>query len=192
MPHSRNAAGGSIPTYQLEDNRQSSALPASTSEDAEEDTVTAAVTARSTAVTAVAVEAEGPGQSADPEAIRAKVTHRAYRNMRVSVTILKRHQGLEEKHIYSFDVTDPTFEKEIFSELIANEEEDETGVDDEPPPEFQPYDDNPEGPNVHVEEETEVINIGTVEDIKQVRISARLSPQARGESRWTLAKLEPS
>ena len=42
------------------------------------------------------------------------------------------------EHICSFDVTDPTFEKEILSELIAYEEEDETGVneDDEPLPEF--------------------------------------------------------
>ena len=93
MPHSGNAAGGNSPTYQLKDNRQPSALPASTSEDAEEDTVTAAVAARSTIVTAVAAEAEGPGQSADLETIRAKVTHRAYRNTRVSMTILKCHQG---------------------------------------------------------------------------------------------------
>ena len=72
------------------------------------------------------------------------------------------------EHIYSFDVTDPTFEKEILSKLIAYEEEDEIGIDenDEPLLEFQPFDDDPEGPNLHVEEETEVINIGTAEDIK--------------------------
>ena len=67
--------------------------------------------------------------------------------------------------------------------MIAYEEEDETGIDedDEPLPEFQPFDDDLEGPNLHVEEETELINISTVEDIMQVCISARLSPQARAE-----------
>ena len=97
----------------------------------------------------------------------------------MSVTILKRHQGQEAEHICSFDVTDLTFEKEILFELIAYEEEDKTGINenDKPLPEFQPFDD-PEGPNLHVEEETGVINISTANDIKQVRISARLSPQA--------------
>ena len=101
----------------------------------------------------------------------------------MSVTILRRHQDQEAEHIHSFDITDPIFEKEILSELIVYEEEDDTGVNenDEPPPEFQPYDDDPEGPNLHVEEETEVVNIGTVEDVKEVRISAQLSPQARAE-----------
>ena len=46
-------------------------------------------------------------------------------------------------------------------------------------PEFWPYDDDPEGPNLHVEEETEAVNIGTVEEAIEVRISAQLSPQAR-------------
>ena len=73
------------------------------------------MTARSTAVIAVVAEAEGPSQSADLEAIRTEVTHRAYRNTRVSVTILKRHQSQDAEHICSFDVTDPTFEKEILS-----------------------------------------------------------------------------
>ena len=101
--------------------------------------------------------------------------------MRVSVTILRHHQGQDAERIYSFDITDPTFTKEILSELIAYEEEDEIGVDedDEPLLEFQPYDDDPEGPNLHVGEETECVNIGTAEDIKEVRISAKLSPQAR-------------
>ena len=92
--------------------------------------------------------------------------------------ILKRHEGQEVEHIHSFDITDPTFEKEILSELIAYGEEDDTGVDenDEPPPEFQPYDDDPEGPNLHVEEEIEVVNIGIAEDVKEVRISTQLSP----------------
>ena len=101
----------------------------------------------------------------------------------MSVTILRRHQDQEAEHIHCFDITDPTFEKEILSELIAYEEEDDTGVDenDEPPPKFQPYDDDPEGPNLHVKEETEAVNIGTAANIKKVRISARLTPQARAE-----------
>ena len=47
-------------------------------------------------------------------------------------------QGREVEQICSFDVTDPTFEKEILSEFIAYEEEDETGTDenDEPLLEF--------------------------------------------------------
>ena len=87
------------------------------------------------------------------------------------------------EHIFSFDVTDTTFEKEMLSELIAYEAEDDTGIveNDEPPPEFQPYDDDPEGPNLHVEEGTEVINISTTEDVKEVCINAKLSPQARAE-----------
>ena len=109
--------------------------------------------------------------------------HRVYRNTRVSVTILRHRQGQEAEHIFSFDVTDPTFEKEILSKLIAFEEEDYPGIDegDEPLPEFKPYDDDPERPNLHVEEETECVNIGTAEDIREVRISANLSPQARAE-----------
>ena len=100
--------------------------------------VAAVVAAKVVAATAMAEEAEGPGQSVDPEAIRAEVAHRGYRNTQVSVTILKRHQGQEEEHICPFDVTDPTFEKEILSELIAYEEEDETDIDenDEPLLEF--------------------------------------------------------
>ena len=94
------------------------------------------------------------------------------------MTILKHHQGQDAEQICSFDVTNPTFEKEILSELIAYEEED-TGIEenDEPLPEFQPFGDDPEGPNLHVEEETEIINIGTAEDIKQVHISTKLSPK---------------
>ena len=71
----------------------------------------------------------------------------------MSVTILRCHQSQEVEHIHSFDITDPIFEKKILSELIAYGEEDDTGVDenDEQPPEFQPYDNDPEGPNLHVE-----------------------------------------
>ena len=71
----------------------------------------------------------------------------------MSVTILSHHQDQEAEHIHSFDITNPTFEKEILSELIAYEEEDDIGVDenDEPPPEFLPYDDDLEGRNLHVE-----------------------------------------
>ena len=99
------------------------------------------------------------------------------------MTILKRQQGQNAEHIYSFDVTDPTFKKEVLSELIAYEEEDDIGADDhyESTPEFLPHDDDSEGPNLHVEEETEVINIGTAEEVKEVRISAKLSLQARVE-----------
>ena len=59
----------------------------------------------------------------------------------MSVTILRCHQDQEAEHVHSFDITDLTFEKEILSELIAYEEEDNTGVDenDESSPEFQPY-----------------------------------------------------
>ena len=112
------------------------------------------------------------------EVARVKVAHRGYRNTWVSVTILKCHQGQEAKHIHSFDITDPTFEKEIPSELIAYGEEDDTGEDenDGPSLEFRPYDDDPEGPNLHVEEEMEVVNIGTAEEARKVRISTQLSP----------------
>ena len=76
---------------------------------------------------------------------------------------MRHYQGQEAEHIHSFDITDPSFEKEILSELIAYGEEDDTSIDenDEPSPEFQPNDDDPKGPNLHVEEETEVINIST-------------------------------
>ena len=106
------------------------------------------------------------------------VTHRAYKNTRVSVTILRRHPDQEAEPVHSFDITDPTFEKEILSELIACKEEGDLGVDenDESSPEFQPYDDDSKGPNLHVEEETEVINVDTVEDVREVRISALLPP----------------
>ena len=94
------------------------------------------------------------------------------------MTILRRHQGQEAEHIHSFDIIDPTFKKEILSKLIAYGEEDDAGIDenDEPSLEFQPYDDDPKGPNLHVEEKTEVINIGTAKDVKEVRISTQLSP----------------
>ena len=95
------------------------------------------------------------------------------------MTILKR-QGQSTEHILSFDVIDPTFEKEIPSELIAYKEEDDqeedVGVEEEAMPEFQRYDDDPGGPNHHVKEETEVINIGTAEEVNEVRISAKLTP----------------
>ena len=54
------------------------------------------------------------------------------------MTILRHHQDQEAERVHSFDITDPTFEKEILSELIAYEEEGDTGVDenDEPSPEF--------------------------------------------------------
>ena len=89
MPHTSSTASGSSPINQPKDYYQSSTLPASTSENTEEESLT--VTVGSTAVTTLAVEAEGPGQSADLEAIRAEVAHRGYKNTRVSVTILKRH-----------------------------------------------------------------------------------------------------
>ena len=122
-------------------------------------------------------------QSAGPEATQAEVTDRAYRNTQVSVTILRRHQDQEAEHIHSFNITNPTFEKEILSELIAYEEEDDIGAgeNDEPPPEFQPYDEDLEGPNLHVEEETEAINIDTALDVKEVYINVQLAPQARAE-----------
>ena len=95
------------------------------------------------------------------------------------MTISKR-QGQSTEHIHTFDVTDPIFKKEILSELIIYEEEDdqeeEVGVEEEATPEFQPYDDDPEGPNLHVEEETEDINIGTAKEVKEVCISSKLTP----------------
>ena len=91
MPHASGTASGSSPINQLEDYHQSSTLPASTSENTKEESLI--VTTESTAVTALAVEVEGPSPSADPEAVRAEVAHQGYRNTRVSVTILKRHQG---------------------------------------------------------------------------------------------------
>ena len=125
------------------------------------------------------VEVERPGLSIGPKTTEAEVTQCRYKNTRVSVTILKR-QGQSVEHILSFDVTDPIFEKEILSEHIAYEEEDDQeediGVEEEATLEFQPYDDDPEGPNLNVEEETEVINIGIAEEVKEVRISARLTP----------------
>ena len=135
------------------------------------------------AVTAVPEQTAQSGQSARPGATQADATHRAYKNTRVSVTILRHHQDQEVEPVHSFDITDPIFEKEILSELIAYEEEDDTGVgeNDEPLPEFQPYDDDLKGPNLHVKEETEAINIGTAADVKEVRISAQLAPQARAE-----------
>ena len=136
MPHASSTASGSCPINQSKDHYQSSTLPASTLVNAEEESLT--VTAGSTAVTTLAAEAEEPGQSADPEAIRAEIAHRGYRNTRVSVTILRHHQGREAEHICSFDITDSTFEKEVLSELVAYEEEDEAGrgKNDEPSPEF--------------------------------------------------------
>ena len=186
--------GDSTQISRPEGSYPSPTLPASTSENAE--VGTAAVVAQAVtevtvsvvpavqatlAVTAVSEQAEQPDQSAGPGATQADITHRAYRNTRMSVTILRRHQDQEVEYVHSFDITDLTFEKEILSELIAYEEEDDTGVDenDERPPEFQPYDDDLEGPNLHVEEETEVVNIGTVEDVKEVCISTQLLPQAR-------------
>ena len=117
------------------------------------------------------------------EVARTEIVHRGYKNTRVSVTILKRHQGQEVEHLHSFDITNPTFEKEILSELIAYGEEDDAGEveNDGPSPEFRPYDDDPKGPNLHVEEETEVVNIGTAEEAREVRISAQLLPRARVE-----------
>ena len=94
------------------------------------------------------------------------------------MTILKRHRGQDAERIYSFDVTDRTFETEVLSELIAYGEEDDTGLDeyDESVPEFQPHHNDLEGPNLYVEEKTEVVNIGAAGETKEVRISAELSP----------------
>ena len=178
MPHSSSAASGDRQISPLEDSRSFLTLPTSTSGNVEEKTATVTTAIAAQEVAAATRQEEQLDQSVGPEATQAEVTHRAYRNTQVSVTILRRHQGQETEHIHSFDITDPTFEKEILSELIAYEEEDDTGVDenDEPPPEFQPYDDDPEGPNLHIEEETEVINIGTAEEVKEVCINAQLSP----------------
>ena len=99
------------------------------------------------------------------------------------MTILKR-QGQSTEHILSFDVTDPIFEKEILLELIAYGEEDDLegeGVEEEATLDFRPYDADPEGPNLHIEEETEVINIGISKEVKEVRINAKLTPQARAK-----------
>ena len=184
MPRSGNAVGNHRQISHSEGSRQSDVPLASTSEDVKEEAAATMTTAIVAQVMATTIEqAEELDQSVNLETARAEVAHRAYRNTRVSVTILRCHQGQEAEHIHSFDITDPTFEKEIFSELITYGEEDDTGVDenDEPPLEFQPYDDDPEGPNLHVEDETEVINIGTAEEVKAVRISAKLSPQARAE-----------
>ena len=94
------------------------------------------------------------------------------------MTILKRHQGQAAEHLHSFDISDPTFEKEILSELIAYGEEDDAAEDenDKPSPEFRPHDDDPEGPNLHVEEETEVVSISTAKEAREVCIRAHLSP----------------
>ena len=78
----------------------------------------------------LAERTEWPGLSAGPEATRVEATHCRYKNTRVSVTLLKHHQGHSSEHILSFDVTDHTFEKEILLELIVYEEEDDTGVNE--------------------------------------------------------------
>ena len=67
--------------------------------------------------TELAVVPSAPEQA--EEVARTEVTHRGYKNTRVSVTIIKRHQGQATEHIHSFDITNPSFEKEILSELIA-------------------------------------------------------------------------
>ena len=143
MPHTGSAIGDSTQICRLKDSCPSPALPASTSENAEEGTVqTAAVADRSVpavqAVLAVTVVPEQPDQSMGPRATQADATHQAYRNTQVSVTILRCHQDQEAEHVHSFNITDPTIEKEILSELNAYEGEDDTGVDenDEPPSEF--------------------------------------------------------
>ena len=79
---SGNAAGNSKQISRPEDSHQYDTLPASTSEDVEEET--AAVVVQAAAVTAE--QAEEPDQSASPETTRIEVAHRAYRNTRVSVT----------------------------------------------------------------------------------------------------------
>ena len=129
----------------MEDSRQPKTLSASTSG-----------YAKAIIATVVTEEAEGPGQSAGLEAIKAEAAHRTYRNSRVSKTILRHHQSQDVEHILSFDITDPTFEMEVLSKLIACEEKDDAGIDegDETLPKFQSYDDDPEGRNLHVEEET--------------------------------------
>ena len=88
----------------------------------------AAQVATQTAVESAALVVAAVAEQAK-ETTRAEVAHQGYRNTRVSVTILKRHQAQEAEHIQSFDITDPTFEKEILSELIAYGEEDDTSVD---------------------------------------------------------------
>ena len=102
MPCTGSAFGDSTQIRRLEDSCPSPALPASTSENAEEGTVqTVAVADKAVpaiqpvpAVTVVPEQTEQPeqpNQSAGPGATEADATHRAYRNARVSVTILRRY-----------------------------------------------------------------------------------------------------
>ena len=83
MPHSGSAASGSTQI-----NRQSNILPAGTSENTEEEAI-----AQTTAQ--IAVESAAPAVAAVAEQVeeiaRTEVTHRGYRNTRVSMTILKHH-----------------------------------------------------------------------------------------------------
>ena len=168
MPHSGSAASGSILI-----SRQSSIPSANAIENVEKEApavqivTTSVVQAVTELVVRSAAESTEPAIAEQAEEIaRTEVAHRGYRNTRVSVTILKRHQSQAAGHIHSFDITDPTFEKEILTELITYGEEDDTGEDenDEPSPEFWPHDNDPEGPNFHAEE------------AREVRISVHLSP----------------
>ena len=78
--------------------------------------------------------------------------------------------GKDSENVFSLDVTDPRFEKEVLSELVAYDKEDDADMaeNEEALQEFLPYDNEPEGPNMHVEEEIELINIGNNEDVKEV------------------------
>ena len=98
MPRTGGAYGDSTQISRPEDSRPSPTLLASTSENTEEGTAqteqtTAQTTVVSTgqAVPTVIVVAEQPEQSAGLGATQVDVTHRAYRNTRVSMTILRRH-----------------------------------------------------------------------------------------------------
>ena len=137
MPHTGSAFGDSTQINRPGNSHPSPTLPTSRSENAEEGTAAVAAvlaeTASPTAATVAAVpvetaapttavvlveaarQAKEPSQSVSLEATQAEVTHQGYRNTQVSVTILKRHEGQEAEHIHSFDITDPTFEKEILS-----------------------------------------------------------------------------
>ena len=71
--------------------------------------------------------------------------------------------------------------KKELDDYFKREQDRKSVLDEEPTPEFWPNDDDPEGPNLHIEEEIEVVNIGTAEEAREVRISTLLSPQARAE-----------
>ena len=94
MPHSGSAASDNTQISRPEDNSQSNIPPARTSGDAKEETAAATVVAQ--AVAAAAEQVEKLDQSASSEAARAEVAHRAYKNTRVRVTILRRLRARQQ------------------------------------------------------------------------------------------------